>query len=155
MIKAVLIANRGEIASRIIRTCKKMGLRSVAVYSEADQHAEHVQLADEAYHIGGSRVHESYLNQDRVLEVAKQAKVDAIHPGYGLLSEQASFAENCRSKGFTFIGPSAEAIALMGDKLQARESMIKAGIPVVPGSSMLTTIEEAIKEAIALDILLC
>ncbi|MBM7837945.1 acetyl-CoA carboxylase biotin carboxylase subunit [Alkalihalobacillus xiaoxiensis] len=147
MIKAVLIANRGEIASRIIRTCKKMGLRSVAVYSEADQHAEHVQLADEAYHIGGSRVHESYLNQDRVLEVAKQAKVDAIHPGYGLLSEQASFAENCRSKGFTFIGPSAEAIALMGDKLQARESMIKAGIPVVPGSSMLTTIEEAIKEA--------
>lgn len=147
MIRSILIANRGEIASRIIRTCKQMGLRSVAVYSDADQYAEHVQLADEAFHIGASRVHESYLNQERILEVAKQAKVDAIHPGYGLLSEQASFAENCRASGLTFIGPSAEAIALMGDKLQARHTMINAGIPVVPGSATLSSIEEAIEEA--------
>jgi acetyl-CoA carboxylase, biotin carboxylase subunit len=143
VINTVLIANRGEIASRIIRTCKKLGVKTIAVYSEADGDAEHVMLADEAYCIGGSRVQESYLNQEQILAVAKQASADAIHPGYGLLSEQASFATACKDNGLTFIGPSATAIALMGDKLQARKTMEAAGIPVIPGSGALASAAEA------------
>ncbi len=147
MIKSILIANRGEIAARIIRTCKKMGIRTVAVYSDADAQAEHVQMADLAFHVGSSRVHESYLNQDNILSCAKEAGVDAIHPGYGLLSEQATFAENCKKHGFIFIGPCAKSISLMGDKLQAREMMVQSGIPVVPGSADLCSKEAVVEEA--------
>ncbi|SDC23230.1 acetyl-CoA carboxylase biotin carboxylase subunit [Shouchella lonarensis] len=147
MIKKILIANRGEVACRIIRTCKKMAIKTVAVYSEADKDALHTKLADEAYHIGGARVHESYLNQTRIIEVAKESGADAVHPGYGLLSEQADFATFCTVEGLIFIGPNATTIAAMGDKLQARETMVKAGVPVIPGSSAVTTKEEAVQVA--------
>ncbi|WP_078390807.1 acetyl-CoA carboxylase biotin carboxylase subunit [Shouchella patagoniensis] len=147
MIQSILIANRGEIASRIIRTCQKMGIKTVSVYSDADKQAEHVQIADRAFHVGPSRVHESYLNQETIIACAKEADVDAIHPGYGLLSEQSSFAENCEKNGFIFIGPNANSISLMGDKLQARETMVHAGIPVVPGSADLQSKEAVVEEA--------
>ncbi|MBG9785511.1 biotin carboxylase N-terminal domain-containing protein [Shouchella lehensis] len=147
MIQSILIANRGEIASRIIRTCKKMKIRTVAIYSEADRDAEHTVLADEAYMVGESNVKESYLNQDRILLIAKEANVDAIHPGYGLLSEQAAFAEKCQSHGFRFIGPDASIISLMGDKLQARKTMMEAGVPVIPGTDAVETIEDTLFEA--------
>ncbi|GAF22292.1 biotin carboxylase of methylcrotonyl-CoA carboxylase [Bacillus sp. JCM 19047] len=147
MIQSILIANRGEIASRIIRTCKKMNIRTVAIYSEADRDAEHTVLADEAYLVGESSVKESYLNQDRILLIARDANVDAIHPGYGLLSEQAIFAEKCRADGFCFIGPDASVISLMGDKLQARKTMMEAGVPVIPGTDAVETIEDTLFEA--------
>jgi acetyl-CoA carboxylase, biotin carboxylase subunit len=133
MFEKVLIANRGEIACRIIRTCQNLNIKTVAIYSEADAEALHVKKADESYLVGGPRVNESYLQADKIVEIAKQSKVDAIHPGYGLLSENASFARKCEDAGITFIGPSPKAMELMGSKIEARKTMIKAGVPVVPG----------------------
>jgi acetyl-CoA carboxylase, biotin carboxylase subunit len=129
----VLIANRGEIALRIIRTLREMGIRSVAVYSDADRAALHVRKADEAAHIGASPSSESYLNIDRILDVARRHGVAAIHPGYGFLSENARFAQACEDAGFTFIGPSAQSIALMGSKTEARRLAMAGGAPIVPG----------------------
>ncbi|HAJ05571.1 MAG TPA: acetyl-CoA carboxylase biotin carboxylase subunit [Chloroflexi bacterium] len=134
MFKKVLIANRGEIAVRIIRACQELGLGTVAVFSESDRHAMHVYYADEAYLIGKAQAKESYLNIDKILQVAKMSSVDAIHPGYGFLAENHEFARECINAGFIFIGPSPKSIASMGDKIVARNIMRKAGIPVVPGT---------------------
>ncbi|KXJ47742.1 MAG: methylcrotonoyl-CoA carboxylase [Cycloclasticus sp. Phe_18] len=133
MFKKILIANRGEIACRVISTLKKMGITSVAVYSDADRDARHVKLADEAYHIGGSRPDESYLKADVLLALAKKVNVDAIHPAYGFLSENSSFARACPEAGIAFIGPSAESIEKMGAKDAAKALMETADVPVVPG----------------------
>jgi acetyl-CoA carboxylase biotin carboxylase subunit len=130
----ILIANRGEIAVRILRACQEMAVRTVSVYSESDRDALHVRLADEAVCIGPSAPAESYLNVPRIMSAAEITGCDAIHPGYGFLSERAHFAEICESHGITFIGPSSESIRLMGDKAKAREVMREAGVPVVPGS---------------------
>lgn len=129
----ILIANRGEIACRVIRTAKAQGYSTVAVYSEADKEALHVKLADEAVYIGASEPSQSYLNIDAILNAAKQSQADAIHPGYGFLSENAEFAERCAAANITFIGPSAEAIALMGSKQASKAAMVKAGVPCLPG----------------------
>ncbi len=133
MFKKILIANRGEIACRVISTLKKMGITSVAVYSDADRDARHVKLADEAYHIGGSRPDESYLKADVLLALAKKVNVDAIHPAYGFLSENSSFARACPEAGIAFIGPSAESIEKMGAKDASKALMETADVPVVPG----------------------
>ncbi|KRF65672.1 biotin carboxylase [Bacillus sp. Soil768D1] len=135
MIRKILIANRGEIASRVIRTCKNLGISTVAVYSEADSEAPFVGYADEAYLLGGSRVQESYLNVKKILEIAKETGVDAIHPGYGFLSENADFARSCEDAGLIFIGPKPEVIQQMGNKVEARKKMEQAGLPLVPGFS--------------------
>jgi acetyl-CoA carboxylase biotin carboxylase subunit len=133
-IKKILIANRGEIAIRIMRTCRELDILTVAVFSEADRTSMHVRYADEAYYIGKAPSSESYLNSDNIIRAAKKSKADAIHPGYGFLSENAEFAQRCSDEGIIFIGPSPEVIRQMGDKLTAREEMIRAGIPVVPGT---------------------
>lgn len=135
MIRKILIANRGEIASRIIRTCKKLGILSVAVHSEADSDSPFVGLADEAYLLGGPRVQESYLNVNKILEIAKETGAEAIHPGYGFLSENADFARSCEEAGLIFIGPKPEIIQQMGNKVEARKKMEQAGLPLVPGFS--------------------
>jgi acetyl-CoA carboxylase, biotin carboxylase subunit len=146
MIKKLLIANRGEIAVRIIRACRDMGIESVAVYSEADREALHVQLADEAYCIGPTLSKDSYLNVTNLISVAKLTACDAIHPGYGFLAENADFAELCRECNITFVGPSPEAITRMGTKDIARETMREAGVPIVPGSTgIINEIEEALE----------
>ena len=148
MFKKVLIANRGEIALRIIRACRELDIISVAVYSEADVDSMHVQLADEAVCIGPGPSAESYLKADRVLAAAEIAGVDAIHPGYGFLSENARFAEICESEGFKFIGPSAEVIRKMGDKNTARATAVAAGVPVTPGSKgILESAAHGLQEA--------
>ena len=148
MIKKVLIANRGEIAIRIIRALQDMGLESVAVYSEADRPARHVRLAHEAYCLGPAPAAESYLNVDAIMEVARRSNVQAIHPGYGFLSENADFAARCKSEGLIFIGPPPEAIRAMGEKTQARRIMAQAKVPVVPGTlEAVATAEEAEREA--------
>jgi len=134
MFDKILIANRGEIAVRVIRACKELGIRSVAVYSEADADSLHVQLADEAICIGKPPSTESYLKIDRIISAAEVADVEAIHPGYGFLSENAHFAEVCENCNIKFIGPPSSAIRAMGDKVAARETMRKAGVPIVPGS---------------------
>ncbi|TVR68514.1 MAG: acetyl-CoA carboxylase biotin carboxylase subunit [Marinilabiliales bacterium] len=134
MIRKILIANRGEIAVRIIRSCREMGIKTVAVFSDADRKALHVRYADEAVHIGPSPSAESYLVKEKIIEAAKRAGADAIHPGYGFLSENAGFAEMVRNEGIIFIGPQAESIRLMGDKISARSIMTQAGVPVVPGT---------------------
>jgi acetyl-CoA carboxylase biotin carboxylase subunit len=134
MFKRVLIANRGEIALRVIRACRKLGVESVAVYSEADADSPHLAEADHRVCIGGSKSEESYLNMTAILQAAEQTESKAIHPGYGFLAENALFAEACRQAKFTFIGPSARVIRLMGDKATARRTMKAAGLPVIPGS---------------------
>ena len=134
MIKKILIANRGEIALRIVRACRELGIQTLAVYSEADEQSLHVQLADEAICIGPAAGAESYLRADRILSAAEIADVDAIHPGYGFLSENAEFAEQCESCNITFIGPRSDTISKMGDKAVARETVAKAGVPIIPGS---------------------
>jgi pyruvate carboxylase subunit A len=134
LIEKILVANRGEIAVRIVRACGEMGIRSVAVYADADRHALHVKKAHEAYNIGPDPV-AGYLNAHRIVNLAVSAGCDAIHPGYGFLSENAEFAEICARRGVTFIGPSADVIRMMGDKTAARQAMIAAGVPVVPGSN--------------------
>src|SRR5690606_28195589 len=133
-IQKILIANRGEIAVRIIRACRELGIGTVAVYSEADRESLHVLLADEAYCVGPAPSAQSYLNIPNIMSTALLAGVDAIHPGYGYLSEQAHFAEICASHGIKFIGPSPESIARMGDKAAAKQTVRAAGVPVIPGS---------------------
>ncbi|MEH7249688.1 acetyl-CoA carboxylase biotin carboxylase subunit [Neobacillus niacini] len=146
MIKKLLIANRGEIAVRIIRACREMGIESVAVFSEADREALHVQLADEAYCIGPTLSKDSYLNVTNIISVAKLTACDAIHPGYGFLAENADFAELCRECNIIFVGPSPEAITKMGTKDIARETMREAGVPIVPGSTgIINDIDEALE----------
>jgi acetyl-CoA carboxylase biotin carboxylase subunit len=134
MIQKILIANRGEIALRIVRACRELGIKTLAVYSEADVQSLHVQLADEAICIGGPRSSDSYLRADRIIAAAEIADVDAIHPGYGFLSENAQFAEQCESCNIKFIGPKSRSIKMMGDKAVAKDTVKKAGVPTVPGS---------------------
>lgn len=146
MIRKVLIANRGEIAVRIMRSCREMGIRTVAVFSEADRTSRHVMYADEAYLIGPAIATNSYLNIEKIIEVAKASRADAIHPGYGFLSENATFARRCQEEGIIFIGPRPETIEMMGDKIEARKCMEKAGVPIVPGTEEpLQSVEEAIQ----------
>ncbi|MGM8214079.1 acetyl-CoA carboxylase biotin carboxylase subunit [Bacillaceae bacterium W0354] len=148
MIKKVLIANRGEIAVRIIRACKELGIETVAIYSEADKESLHVQLADEAYCVGPTSSRDSYLNKTNIMSLAKLTNSDAIHPGYGFLAENADFAEMCEECNVTFIGPSADAISRMGTKDVARETMKQAGVPIVPGSDgIIENLEEGKKVA--------
>ncbi|MBX6378538.1 MAG: acetyl-CoA carboxylase biotin carboxylase subunit, partial [Clostridia bacterium] len=134
MFNKILIANRGEIAVRIIRACRELGIRTVAVYSEADRDALHVQLADEAYPIGPAPATQSYLHIPNIIEAATRAQVDAVHPGYGFLSENSHFAAVCQTWGIDFIGPTPSAIERMGLKTLARETVRQAGVPVLPGS---------------------
>ena len=134
MIQKILIANRGEIALRIIRACRELGIKTLAVYSEADVQSLHVQLADEAICIGGPRSADSYMRADRIISAAEIADVDAIHPGYGFLSENSKFAEQCESCNIRFIGPKSHTIKIMGDKAIAKQTVRKAGVPIVPGS---------------------
>ena len=148
MFKKVLIANRGEIALRVIWACKELGLKTVAVYSEADADSLHVRFADEAVCIGPPRNIESYLNIPAIISAAEITGADAIHPGYGFLSESAYLAEICEACNIRFIGPGPQAIRLMGDKSRAKKAMIKAGVPVVPGShGVLEDEERAVKVA--------
>ena len=134
MIQKVLIANRGEIAVRIIRACRELGIETVAVYSEADKEALHTQLADEAVCIGPADSTESYLNMERIISATMISGANAIHPGFGFLSENAKFAELCEQCNIIFIGPNSEIISKMGNKAEARKTMIEAGVPVTPGS---------------------
>lgn len=147
MFKRVLIANRGEIAVRVIRACRELGIETVAVYSEADRPALHVQYADYAYLIGPPPSAESYLVIPKIIEVAKKSGAEAIHPGYGFLSERAAFARACQEAGIVFIGPSPDAIEKMGDKVTARTIMQQAGVPVVPGTDVLGSEEEVLRAA--------
>lgn len=148
MLKKVLIANRGEIAVRIIRACREMGIRTVAIYSEADKNALHKTLADEAICIGPAQSSKSYLNIKAIIEAACLTGADSIHPGFGFLSENANFAKICKEIGIKFIGPSSELIELLGNKSQAKETMKKAGVPVVPGSDgLITSKDQAVKIA--------
>jgi acetyl/propionyl-CoA carboxylase alpha subunit len=146
MFKKVLIANRGEIALRIIRACKELGIRTVAIHSEADSIARYVKKADEGYLVGPGPV-SGYLNIYGIVELAKQVGADAIHPGYGFLSENAEFAKTCAEAGIAFIGPTPEAIRDMGLKIEARNRMKAAGIPVIPGSDALSDLKTALKTA--------
>ena len=147
MFSKILIANRGEIAVRIIRACREMGISTVAIYSEADKDSLHVQLADESYCVGGNRVADSYLNMPAILTVAVESGAQAIHPGYGLLSENAKFVSLCEQCNINFIGPSSEMIKLLGDKDNARKTMRAAGVPVTPGCDIVESVEQAKEEA--------
>ena len=146
MFRKILIANRGEIAVRVIRACRELGIRAVAVYSDVDRASLHVSQADEAYHIGASAAAESYLNIQKILDAAKRSGAEAIHPGYGFLSENPRFAQACADAGLKFIGPTAAAMEMMGSKTRARREMEKAGVPFVPGASRGL---ESFKEAAA------
>ncbi len=139
MIKKLLIANRGEIAVRIVRACAEMGVRSVAVFSEADRHALHVKRADEAHFIGEDPL-AGYLNPRKLVNLAVETGCDALHPGYGFLSENAELAEICAQRGIKFVGPKAEVIRRMGDKTEARRSMMAAGVPCTPGTEATSPI---------------
>ncbi len=147
MFRKVLIANRGEIAVRIIRACEERGLYTIAVYSDADRQAMHVRRANEAHYIGPAPARESYLRMDRILEVARRSGAEAIHPGYGFLAENAAFAQACADAGVIFVGPPSDAIAAMGDKVAARKRMKAAGVPVVPGTEEGLTDEQAMEAA--------
>jgi acetyl-CoA carboxylase biotin carboxylase subunit len=144
MFKRILIANRGEIAVRVTRACRELDIETVAVYSEADRESVHVKYADYAYPIGPAPSAQSYLSIDRIIDVCKKSKAEAVHPGYGFLAENAKFAQRCKDEGIVFIGPSPEVIDQMGDKVKAREVMKAAGVPVVPGSEGILTSEEEV-----------
>jgi acetyl-CoA carboxylase biotin carboxylase subunit len=139
----VLIANRGEIAVRVIRACRELGIRTVAVFSDVDRNSLHTRYADEAYPCGPAPARESYLNMDRILEIAREAGAGGIHPGYGFLSENAEFARRCEKAGVVFIGPRPGTIESMGDKVIARKTMAEAGVPIVPGTTERLSDEEA------------
>lgn len=147
MYSKILIANRGEVAVRVIRACREMGIQTVAVYSEADEEALHTNMADESYCIGGPLVKDSYLNAAAIITVAKETHAEAIHPGYGMLSENPDFAKMCRDNGIAFIGPDAEIMRIMGQKDAAREIAERAGVPISKGSKLLSGVDEAISEA--------
>ena len=147
MFKKVLVANRGEIAVRILRACEERGLQTVAVYSEADRNALHVRYANEAFLIGPPPSSQSYLRIDKIIDVAKRSGADAIHPGYGFLAENDEFAQACVDEGIAFIGPTPENMRAMGDKVTARQTMIAAGVPVVPGSAHGLRDDEVAAEA--------
>jgi len=145
--KKILIANRGEIACRIIRSCKEMGIATVAVYSEADRGAKHVAMADEAVFIGNSPAAQSYLVQQKIIDAAKKTGAEAIHPGYGFLSENASFARALKEEGIILIGPSPESMEIMGSKLAAKNAVKAYDIPLVPGTeSAIQSFEEALQK---------
>jgi acetyl-CoA carboxylase biotin carboxylase subunit len=156
MFKRVLIANRGEIAVRVIRACREMGIESVVVFSDVDRKALHVRKADYAYHIGPATASESYLNVAKILDVARRSGAEAIHPGYGFLSENAGFARACRDAGIKFIGPSPESMEMMGSKTRARQNMKRAGVPFVPGSERGLDLDaaERLAEEIAYPVML-
>ena len=139
MINRILVANRGEIAIRVMRACREMGITSIAIYSEADKDALFAKYADEAFFIGPAPAAESYLNIKRIIEVAKECRADAIHPGYGFLAEKPGFALACEQAGIKFIGPSSRVLEVMGNKVAARSEMKKAGVPVVPGTDECIT----------------
>ena len=143
MFRKILIANRGEIAVRVIRACREMGIPTVAIYSDVDRGALHVRFADEAYPCGPPPARESYLVAERVLEIAKACGADGIHPGYGFLAENGDFADQCAAEGITFIGPPGDVMRKMGDKVTARQTMEKAGVPIVPGTTQTLSDEEA------------
>ena len=147
MFKKILIANRGEIAIRIIRACKEMDIQTVAVYSKADKNSLHVKFADEAICIGEGPALDSYLNIPRIVAAGEITNADAIHPGYGFLAENANFSKICKENGFTFIGPEAEIIDLMGDKVNARNAAKNAGVPIIPGSNTLSSFDELLEIA--------
>ena len=147
MFSKILIANRGEIAVRIIRACREMGISTVAVYSQADKNALHVSLADESYCIGPSEATESYLNENRIISAAMLSGAQAIHPGYGFLSENAHFARTCRKNGIVFIGPDPESMENLSDKAILKEAMANAGLSVIPGTKAVASAQEAIKKA--------
>ena len=144
MFKKILIANRGEIAVRIARACREMGVTSAAVFSDADRAALHVRLAGEAYPVGAAPSRESYLRIDKIMEVARNAKCDALHPGYGFLAENPELARACAAAGITFIGPSPEAMERLGSKTAARQLAARAGVPMVPGvTAPIENLEDA------------
>src|SRR5438093_199885 len=147
MFDTVLVANRGEIALRVVRGCRDLGVRSVAAYREADRDAAFVRLADESVEIGPAPSSQSYLVAERIIDAAQRTGAQAIHPGYGFLSENQSFAHACRSAGIVFIGPPPEAMAAMGEKVAARERMRRSGVPVVPGTDALSGADEAVAGA--------
>src|SRR5271157_2532015 len=148
MFRKVMVANRGEIALRVLNACRELGVRTVAVYSEADRNSLHVRFADEAICIGPARATDSYLNVPAVISAAEIADVDAIHPGYGLLSENANFAEVCRASNIKFIGPPPEVTRLMGEKEKARQAMKRAKVPILPGSEgVIQSEDEALEWA--------
>jgi acetyl-CoA carboxylase biotin carboxylase subunit len=148
MFHKVLIANRGEIAIRVIRACKEMGIKTVAVYSQADSHSLHVKLADESVCIGPAPSAQSYLNFNAIISAAELTDAEAIHPGYGFLSENANFAEVCEKCGITFIGPSSDSMRIMGDKISARQAVIKQGVPILPGTKEgVHSVDDAVKIA--------
>src|ERR1700675_1260665 len=148
MFKKILIANRGEIAVRVLRACREMGIQSVAVYSDVDRASLHVRKADEAYHLGAAAAVDSYLNIEKILEAANKSGADAIHPGYGFLSENPRFAHACAEAGIKFIGPTAAAMEMMGSKTRARQHMEGAGVAFVPGTSRgVESVEDAARAA--------
>nr|MDQ6930927.1 hypothetical protein [Candidatus Eremiobacteraeota bacterium] len=147
MFNKILVANRGEIALRVMRTAKEMGIATVAVYSEVDRDALHVRYAGEAYLLGAASPTASYLNVDKLLEIAARAGADAIHPGYGFLAENAGFARSVIAAKLAWIGPHPDAIDAMGDKVRARQSMVKAGVPVVPGGTQAIADADAARAA--------
>ena len=142
--KKILVANRGEIALRVMRTCKQMGISTVAIYSEADRNSPHVRFADEAVCVGPAASKESYLKIDTIIDVCKKLNVEGVHPGYGFLSENAAFAQACEKNGIIFIGPTVEAIEIMGSKLAAKQAVSKFDVPLVPGTDQpITDVNEA------------
>ncbi len=148
MFKKILVANRGEIAVRIIRACKELGIKSAAIYSDADRKSLHTRYADESYYLGDSTSSESYLNKSKIIKLAKKIKADAIHPGYGFFSENSDFIKTCEEEKITFIGPASSSVAMMGSKTAARELMKNSGVPIVPGTTEpINSVDEGIKTA--------